>query len=215
MSHFLTLVFTKKDGKTAEELLAPFDEHIEYAPYVKYTKEQAVAEIRKANEEYKNGLYAEYLANPKEYEENCNNKCHIAYLKNVFPKRLNWTDDECYAEMKKYFSDDMIRPNGDLLSTYNPKAKWDYYCIGGRWHKCLKTFNGEQVNTAYVKEVDWMDSVPFAVITPDGEWLERGFTSLNSSVSNEELINDWETKFHTLISHFDDDTRVTVVDCHM
>lgn len=39
MSHFLTLVFTKKNGKTVEELLAPFDRNIEYAPYVKYTQE--------------------------------------------------------------------------------------------------------------------------------------------------------------------------------
>ena len=37
MSHFITLVFTKENGKSVEELLAPFDENIEYAPYVKYT----------------------------------------------------------------------------------------------------------------------------------------------------------------------------------
>lgn len=39
MSHFITLVFTKENGKSVEELLAPFDENIEYAPYVKYTRE--------------------------------------------------------------------------------------------------------------------------------------------------------------------------------
>lgn len=30
MSHFITLVFTKENGKSVEELLAPFDENIEY-----------------------------------------------------------------------------------------------------------------------------------------------------------------------------------------
>ena len=54
MSHFITLVFTKENGKSVEELLAPFDENIEYAPYVKYTREQAIAEIRKEIEDYKN-----------------------------------------------------------------------------------------------------------------------------------------------------------------
>lgn len=39
MSHFITLVFTKENGKSVEELLAPFDENIEYAPYVKYTRD--------------------------------------------------------------------------------------------------------------------------------------------------------------------------------
>ena len=41
MSHFITLVFTKENGRTVEELLAPYDENIVYAPYVLYTREQA------------------------------------------------------------------------------------------------------------------------------------------------------------------------------
>ena len=81
MSHFITLVFTKENGKSVEELLAPFDENIEYAPYVKYTREQAIAEIRKEIEDYKNGLYAKYLSDPKAYEESCSNENHINYLK--------------------------------------------------------------------------------------------------------------------------------------
>ena len=42
MSHFITLVFTKENGSTVEELLAPYDENIVYAPYVKYTREQEI-----------------------------------------------------------------------------------------------------------------------------------------------------------------------------
>ena len=55
MSHFITLVFTKENGRTVEELLAPYDENIVYAPYVLYTREQAIAKIRKEIEDYKNG----------------------------------------------------------------------------------------------------------------------------------------------------------------
>lgn len=112
MSHFITLVFNKENGKTVEQLLAPFDENNVYAAYVQYTKEQAIKEVRKEIDEYKNGLYAKYLENPKEYEENCHNKGHIEYLKNEFPKRLDWTDEECYEYMKKYYSEDMIRKMG-------------------------------------------------------------------------------------------------------
>lgn len=53
MSHFITLVFTKENGRTVEELLAPYDENIVYAPYVLYTREQAIAKIRKEIEDYK------------------------------------------------------------------------------------------------------------------------------------------------------------------
>ena len=52
MSHFITLVFTKENGRTVEELLAPYDENIVYAPYVLYTREQAIAKIRKEIEDY-------------------------------------------------------------------------------------------------------------------------------------------------------------------
>ena len=88
MSHFITLVFTKENGRTVEELLAPYDENIVYAPYVQYTREQAIAKIRKEIEDYKNGPYAKYLSSPKDYEENCNNEEHINYLKNKFPKKI-------------------------------------------------------------------------------------------------------------------------------
>lgn len=63
---------------------------------------------------------------------------------------------------------------GDLLSTYNPNSKWDWYSVGGRWNKYIKTLDGEQVNEAYVNEVDWKESTPFAFIAPNGEWHEKG-----------------------------------------
>lgn len=69
MSHFCTYVFTKKNGRSVEELLAPYDENITVAPYVEYTREQAIAKVRKEIEEYKNDLYAKYLKDPKAYAE--------------------------------------------------------------------------------------------------------------------------------------------------
>ena len=191
MSHFITLVFTKENGRTVEELLAPYDENIVYAPYVQYTREQAIAKIRKEIEDYKNGPYAKYLSSPKDYEENCNNEEHINYLKNKFPKKLEWTDDECYQDMKGRFDEDMIKLNGDLLSTYNPNSKWDWYTIGGRWNNYLKTLSGETTNEDYASEIDWKDIIPFAFVTPIGEWHERGEMGWWACVSNGKNIEDW------------------------
>lgn len=47
MSHFSVYVFTKKNGKSVEDLLAPYDENITMKPYVRYTREQAIAKVRK------------------------------------------------------------------------------------------------------------------------------------------------------------------------
>lgn len=215
MSHFITLVFTKENGSTVEELLAPYDENIVYAPYVKYTREQAIAKIRKEIEDYKNGLYAKYLSNPQKYEENCNNVEHINYLRNKFPQKLEWTDDECYQDMKGRFDEDMIKPNGDLLSTYNPNSKWDWYTIGGRWNNYLKTLSGETTKEDYVSEIDWKDIIPFVFVTPIGEWHERGEMGWWACVSNEKTIDNWKSEFKEFLDNLDKDTIVTVVDCHI
>lgn len=216
MSHFLTLVFTKKNGQSVEELLAPFDEDIVYDTRVEYTKEQAIAAIRKEFEECKNGDYAKYLADPKAYEESCHSDRReyiINYLRNEFPKRLNWTDEECYELMKDRFDEDMVDPNGDLLTTYNPNAKWALYGIGGRWNNCIKTLNGELVNEAYANEVDWKECMtPFAFITPMGEWHARDEAGCEKKEKKEK---DWEREFKGFIDSLDENTMVTVVDCYI
>lgn len=215
MSHFITLVFTKENGRTVEELLAPYDENIVYAPYVLYTREQAIAKIRKEIEDYKNGFYAEYLSNPKKYEESHSNVEHINYLKNKFPKKLEWTDDECYEDMKGRFDEDMIKLNGDLLSTYNPNSKWDWYTIGGRWNNYLKTLSGKTTNEDYVSKIDWEDILPFAFVTPIGEWHERGKMGWWACVFNEKATDNWKSEFKEFLDNLDEDTIVTVVDCHI
>ena len=215
MSHFITLVFTKENGRTVEELLAPYDENIVYAPYVLYTREQAIAKIRKEIEDYKNGPYAEYVSSPKKYEESHPNAEHINYLKNKFPKKLEWTDDECYQDMKGRFDEDMIKLNGDLLSTYNPNSKWDWYTIGGRWNNYLKTLSGETTNEDYASKIHWKDIIPFAFVTPIGEWHERGEMGWWACVSNGKNIEDWKSEFKEFLDNLDEDTIVTVVDCHI
>ena len=134
MSHFCVYVFPDKNTSVSE-LLAPYDENIELAPYVLYTKEQAIAKVRSDIEKYRDSTYKEYLADPVKYKEKCgHNKNHIDYLENEFQKKLNWTDEECYEEIAKWKREDgMVAEDGSILSTYNPKSKWDWYMIGGRW----------------------------------------------------------------------------------
>ena len=215
MSHFVTLVFTKENGRTVEELLAPYDENIVYAPYVQYTREQAIAKIRKEIEDYKNGFYAEYLSNPKKYEESHSNVEHINYLKNKFPKKLEWTDDECYEDIKRSADEDMVKSNGDLLSIYNPNSKWNWYTIGGRFNNYLKTLSGKTTNEDYVSKIDWEDILPFAFVTPIGEWHERGKMGWWACVFNEKATDNWESEFKEFLGSLDEDTIVTVVDCHI
>lgn len=215
MSHFITLVFTKEEGKTVDELLAPYDEDIVVAPYIKYTREQAIAKTRREIEGYKNGTYAKYLADPEKYAEDCSNEAHLQYLREEFPKKLNWTDEECYEDVASWYEDEDKDEQGNLYSTYNPNSKWDWYSIGGRWNGYLKTLSGENTNEDYVSEIDWTEIVPFAFVSPDGRWYERGEMGWWACVSNEKDKDNWEIEFKNFIDSLGDDVIVTAVDCHI
>lgn len=215
MSHFVVAVFTN-GTKTVDELLAPYDENIVVEPYVQYTREQAIADVRKEIEKYKNTVYAKYLVDPEKYEAEWNGgKAHIEYLKNEFPLKLQWTDEQCYQDMAEYYEEDMVKPNGDLMSTYNPNSKWDWYVIGGRWNNILVDKNGNKVNGGLAKSLVFdNDIIPFAVVTPDGQWYERGSMGWWGCFSNEN--KDWESKYYELFENASkSNCDITIVDCHI
>ena len=211
MSHFCVYVF-HDENTTVDELLAPYDENIEFAPYVLYTKEQAIAKVRSEIEAFRNGIYKEYLEDPVKYKENWgHNKNHIDYLENEFPKKLNWTDEECYEDIAKWRREDgMVAEDGSILSTYNPKAKWDWYQVGGRWRGDIP---GDKVKMSEV-DIDTIDT-PYAFVTTDGEWVERGEMGWFGISSNEMNEDEWDAKFREYLKTLDKDIILTLVDCHI
>lgn len=216
MSHFAVYVFYKKDGRNYEELLAPYDETLEYAPYIEFTKAQAIAKVREETEDYKNTIYAKYLADPEAYEAEHNNEDHINYLREIFPKQLEWTDEECYQDKRKWYDDDMVDDEGNLLSTYNPNSKWDYYSVGGGWKNGLITKEGKATDEDYVSKIDWEKSgTPFAFITPNGVWHEKGKMGWWAIVSDEKSDSSWDEEFHKAVEKLGNDVTVTLVDCHI
>ena len=132
MSHFTVLVI----GNYVDEALAPFNECEDVDRYVEYTKQQLIDKSKKEIEDYKNGRYAEYLADPEKYTSECNPQ-QFQYITEEFPPRLSWTDDEHYADQIKWYEPEDIGPDGEVYSTSNPNGYWDWYQIGGRWAGAL------------------------------------------------------------------------------
>lgn len=167
-------------------------------------------------EVYKNTWYARYLKDPDAYEKaNTDHLEHIQFLREEFPKRLHWSDEECYEYAIHDYEDERIGPNGELLSTCNPIAKYDYYTIGGRWEKRLKTLHGNFVNQGKVKELDFTNTMPFAYLSPDGAWHEKGSMGSFGLASEEKEDALWKEEFDAFLQKLDGDTTVTVVDCHI
>lgn len=219
MSHFCVYVFHDKDT-SVDNLLADYDGNIKMEPYVEYTKEDAIAKVRKDIEDYKNGTYAEYLKDPVSYEKKYGyNKDHINYLKIEFPKMLKWTDEKCYNNKAKWYKeDDMIDEDGNLLTTYNPKAKWDWYEVGGRWDGglAMNLKTKKSGNVCKVSQID-MDKIetPYAFIDSDGNWFERGQMGWFGISSNDKDEKDWDNEFKEFLKKQKKSTIVTLVDCHI
>ncbi len=153
MSHYAVAVFLDPDGKNLEELLAPFDENLPVPHHI--PKADIIAKVRSDIETYKNGVYAEYLKDPKAYiEKHSYNQAHIEYISKEFQKKLHWTDEDCYLDGIRYYAKKNIRPDGSVFSNYNPNSKWDWYCIGGRFSDIVPLKDGSYTNEASMCNVN-------------------------------------------------------------
>ena len=129
MSHFTVAVIHHKN-QDIEELLAPYNENLEVERYIYKTKEQIIQEA------YDKADNIRYRVKHGDTDDM------------VFPYDNNFleafTDEEMYRVALAYEGidadgdSDRLDADGNWTSTYNPKSKWDWYSIGGRWGGMLK-----------------------------------------------------------------------------
>lgn len=218
MSHYSVAVLTRPGGKTVDELLEPYNENIKYAPYIFKTKKEAIESVRKDIYEYAKNIYYEYLKDPEKYKAEHPSEAHIFFLEKEFSQRLIWTDEECYEYAKQLYGEHEIDTDGNLLSTYNPNSKWDWYIIGGRWTNMITLKDGTRTNQAVVKSIDFSSELrTYAVLTPDGIWHEPGkMLMFGVSEASDEEYKKWMNEtYEKIIKTADSEWTMTIVDCHI
>ena len=104
----------------------------------------------------------------------------------------------------------MVAEDGSILSTYNPKSKWDWYLIGGRWNNSISG-NEAKMSEIPIEKIE----TPYAFVTPDGEWVERGKMGWFGIGSNEMDDDEWDAKFKEYLKTLGKDIILTQVDCHI
>lgn len=232
MSHFSVMVI----GEDYVDQLAKFNEDIEMPRYVKYTKAQLIEQKRKEIEDYKNGIYAEYLKDREAYACSCRNMKHLDYVRNEFPKSLKWKEPRLYEEAIKCYSPEEIGLEGEVYTTENPNSKWDWYVVGGRWAGMLKLKDGivgippnfsygweekekkkiidaNMVDIARKSQISNIDNITCFVFLKDGVWHEKGEMGWFACVTDEKT--DWEDQFKKLVRELPEDSLITIVDCHI
>lgn len=213
MSHFVGLCF----GDSWENDLEQYYEGLKVEPYIHCTKEEAIEKAKKHHTE--NYEYA-----VKKLESNTLTSEDRDYYTIVASRGCSLTDEEAWEEVQNwgYKMDD----EGNLLATYNPDSKWDWYSIGGRWSGFLplkeldSDGNHLTTNEALVKEIDWEYLLnekfpPFCYVDEYGEWFEKGEMGWWGMTTNEEPEDTWKTQFSNYTKELDPNCLVTVIDFHI
>lgn len=284
MSHFVVLVLVPKPDKDEDEAealresvkkaLAPFDENQAVPEYeepcwcigsvAREEVREAVAKefgdwetLRrtfrekdiKGEEEVVEAAWREFIAPLTAFQKNAMEK---------HPKKDHPAEDceDCSG-------------TGTRKTTYNPKSKWDWWTIGGRWNGYFDknydpeadpanmevcricggsgkrdddlgrqaraedpayTCNGCSGRGKTLKwpshlkpHANWMDTAKliagsiapsYALLTPDGEWHQRGEMGWFGISHDEKERDTWENEYRKCLRAFPD-TVAVAVDCHI
>lgn len=145
MTHFAGLVnvgvppsgLTKKEtiawvNQRLKFILEPFDENLEICPYVYDSKKTIDAERKKCVEDQKDPT---------------------TYVGRNYPN--NDFTNMSTKDFAEFWYGKGTDKRGNSLSTYNPRARWDWYEVGGRWDGRLITKDKKRVNLCQIKEIDF------------------------------------------------------------
>lgn len=213
MSHFVGLCF----GGYWDTDLEQYAEDLEVEAYVERTKEEAINDVqRNQRKRYLEAVKALQTPNLKSQS--------MDFYQKIVDQGPSISKEDAWKEVLSWGYE--LDENDNLLSTYNPNSKWDWYCVGGRWNGFLvlkeRKEDGSiiEVNEAYFNEIDWdymkeWNRIPFCFVDEDGEWYEKGEMGWFAITTNEMEKDTWRATFEGYLDTVEDDCLVTVVDFHI
>lgn len=129
---------------------------------------------------------------------------------------------------------DECKGSGVVQSQYNPKSKWDWWVIGGRWDGFIQQVERHNGDPFYqysdaakqvannVRDVGSLkramrnrDAVPFAIVAASGEWHQRGEMGWFGQASDEKSKKSWAEEAMEIIASHPDECWVVACDLHI
>lgn len=236
MSHFFVGALVPKNinniSNYIEDMMSSYNENIEVEKYISKTKQEILAERLDRINKQKD------LLNQSDAE----NKYNVERITEFISELENQTDEEyAYQNYYQYIDNGYeFDENGNELSTYNPKSKWDWWVIGGRWNGVIKNkyrgdgkadFNfGEDFHNIkenmipvenYIKllneknESGECQNYPaYAYVSVEDGWVERGQMGWWGMSSNEKDFDDWKIGALRFLEKYKD-YNIVGLDCHI
>jgi len=238
VSHFFVAVLTRTGSlEEVELLLAPYDENISVPEY----EEDCFCVGRAARDEARKAAEAEIGTLESlgaSFRDAHGDKPSMWAFSDeaqlLWQKRLaqfNAAEEKAFQQHPLRHAPDSsceeCRGTGKRTSTYNPRSRWDWWVVGGRWNGEIAgnphddgdggfnygdEFHRIENNQIPVPEVLARDMLPFAIVTPDGEWHEKGEMMWFGMVAN--MREDWPQRARDLLERHLDCIAVGV-DCHI
>jgi DNA-binding transcriptional MerR regulator len=192
--------------------MEPYCEHTEVERYVSYSLEDAAADLQRDIERLEQILRRQ---DPGYNLDKC---------RDILAKLRRTTPEEKYAEYVRFHED--FDDQGQPISTYNPDSKWDWYRVGGRWDGWITgneqsseggfNFGAQhetlENNTACTEQVIAREMIPHAIITPDGQWHERGQMGWWANLLTEN--ETWDSDAKAILACYPGH-HVVIVDAHI
>ncbi|MBA7647681.1 hypothetical protein ES703_55459 [subsurface metagenome] len=199
MSHFNCLVIHKEE-QNIDELMAPYSEELKIKPYIRETKDKCYKKYLQARRDARDKPGSFFAKKQKE-------EADIIGMSFERFKEWYWGEGRIWDK------------EGNLLTTYNPNSRWNYYTVGGSWENLLPRKKGAKCNSCLITEVDWKKPIIiYAVVTPGGKWHSRGkMLYFGISDETEEKAKDWKLNFydHFIKTHLSSEFFGTILDCHI
>jgi len=214
MSHFYTLVIVDKEsGRITEDdiepLLAPYSEHLEVPEYDRKcycigqiasaeAMEQVTREMGNIND-IRNQFHADHPL-PEGMEVGSDAFwAHRDELDKIWEKEFGGPRSQRIEELiSQNPLKDQPDPDcsechgtGTYRSTYNPNSKWDWWVMGGRWG---------DISPRQRLANEFLDNIPFAIVTPEGQWLEKGSMGWFGFAHGEK--DDWKDTAISILNEY-------------
>lgn len=109
-------------------------------------------------------------------------------------------------ESARHAADKLLAPYEE--HSWGDGGKWDWYELGSRYSDVFV-----RGNIAPLNRINF-DRVPFAVLTPDGIWHERGTLGWFGSVTNDKG-DKWDWQFRQIIQSWMDSGIALFYDYHI
>lgn len=227
MKHFSVAVFTKPN-QTVEELLAPYDHNLKVEPWLAYTKQQAIDEVKIFNENLSDEECWElYLRDYDYYSIDKDGNVYDNW--NYDAKWDWWRIGGCFAGT--LIKNDELVDSGKVKDVKFPCNHGEYSKALDFWDMCVNNKparNGEAYKAEYRapyyiemygnRETYARSQAQFstnAVVTPDGKWHEAGLIGPGIDLVEPEEKAEWDKYYkERFIDAADPEWTVTIVDCY-